>query len=177
MRVSVLPFFVLLLPFVEIAGFIVVGKAIGVLATLGLTVATSLIGLLLLRHQGLGLLKRLSSEGQRGVEPGRELVHGAMIVIAGFLLLLPGFVTDVIGLLFFLPPVRDLAWKLIGPRMVVMTTARGFSARGGFGPGADPFAGARGPGKGPVVDLDEDDFQREPDSSSPWSGDPRIGPK
>lgn len=171
MPVSVLPLFVLLLPFVEIAGFIVVGKAIGVLATLGLTIATSLIGLLLLRHQGLGLLKRLSSEGQRGVEPGRELVHGAMIVIAGFLLLLPGFVTDFIGLLFFLPPVRDLAWKLIRPRMVVMTSARG------FGPGTDPFSGARGPGKGPVVDLDEDDFQRDPDSSSPWSGDPRIGPR
>lgn len=176
MRVSVLPLFVLLLPFLEIAGFIVVGKAIGVLATLGLTIATSLIGVLLLRHQGLGLLKRLSSEGQRGVEPGRELVHGAMIVIAGFLLLLPGFVTDIIGLLFFLPPVRDLAWKLIGSRMVVMTPARGFSARG-FGQGSDPFSGARGPGKGPVVDLDEDDFHRDPDSSSPWSNDPRIGPK
>ena len=167
MRPSVLPLFVLLLPFIEIAGFIVVGKAIGVLATLGLVVASSLLGIVLLRRQGTGLLKRLQAEGRNGVVPGRELVHGAMIVVAGFLLLLPGFVTDIIRLLFFIPSVRDLAWKLIGARMVVTT--------GGFSQQGSPFSGAPRRNGGPVVDLDAEDFKRDNDPDSPWSNGPRIG--
>lgn len=167
MRFSFLPAIFLLLPFAEIAGFILVGQAIGVLATLGLVIATSMLGIFLLRQQGLGILRRISAESRGGGVPSRELVHAAMIVIAGFLLLLPGFITDIIGLLFFIPPVRDLAWKLLSPRIVVMGS-KNFHASG-------RPAGTR-PGRGgPVVDLDDDDFHRDPDPKSPWSDKPRIG--
>ncbi|CAN7351920.1 membrane protein FxsA [Rhizobium sp. LjRoot30] len=167
MRFSFLPAIFLLLPFAEIAGFILVGQAIGVLATLGLVIATSMLGIFLLRQQGLGILRKISTESRGGGVPSRELVHAAMIVIAGFLLLLPGFITDIIGLLFFIPPVRDLAWKLFSPRIVVMGSKNFYTS--GHSAGPRP---ARG---GPVVDLDGDDFHRDPDPNSPWSDKPRIG--
>lgn len=172
MRFSFLPAIFLLLPFAEIAGFILVGQAIGVLATLGLVIATSMLGIFLLRQQGLGILRRISAESRDGGVPSRELVHAAMIVIAGFLLLLPGFITDIIGLLLFIPPVRDLAWKLLSPRIVVMGSKNFYAS--GY-PGRHPGSPRNGRNGGPVVDLDDDDFSRGPDPNSPWSDKPRIG--
>jgi UPF0716 protein FxsA len=167
MRLSLLPVFLLLLPLAEIAGFVIVGQAIGLWATLGLIVLTSIVGALLLRIQGLGMINRISKDSRAGINPGRELVHGAMIVVAGFLLLLPGFITDVIGLLLFIPFVRDLAWARLGTRVVVRT-ANPFSQRGG----RDPQPGTSGPAN--VVDLDDDEFSRDPNPRSPWSGTKQI---
>ena len=91
-----------------------------------------------------------------GGAPDREIVHGAMIVLAGLLLIIPGFITDIIGLLLFLPPVRDLAWNTIRSRIVVVGT--GFSMRG---------AQARRETK--VIDLDEQDYREINDNGpSPW---------
>lgn len=156
----------LIAPLVEIASFIIVGQAIGVLPTLGLIVLSGMAGVALLRVQGAGILRRLQNEAQKGVDPGRELVHAALLVVAAFLLIVPGFFGDIIGILLFLPFVRDLAWRLIKPRIVV----RGAFADGGF-------RTAR-PADDNVVDLDGDEFQREPNPNSakrdsPWR-DPRI---
>lgn len=174
MRLSLFPVFLLLLPLAEIAGFVIVGQAIGVWATLGLIVLTSIIGATLLRIQGLGMINRISNDSRAGINPGRELVHGAMIVVAGFLLLLPGFITDVIGLLLFIPFVRDLAWSRLGARVVVRTTNP-------FSRNPSPFSQSPGdetrpgtPGSATVVDLDDDEFSRNPDPRSPWSGNKRI---
>ena len=166
MRFSFLPLSLLLLPFAEIAGFILVGKAIGVWATLALVVLTSVLGAVLLRVQGFGLLNKIAAESQSGRDPSRQLVHGAMIVVAALLLLLPGFITDAIGLLLFIPFVRDIAWRLLSRRMVIVGSATRFTA--GF------QSGRQSPKSGPVVDLDEDDFHRDPDPSSPWSDHKRI---
>jgi len=168
MRLSLFPVFLLLLPLLEIAGFVIVGQAIGLWATLGLVVLTSIVGAVLLRVQGLGMINRISKDSRAGVNPGRELVHGAMIVVAGFLLLLPGFITDVIGLLLFVPFIRDLAWERLGSRVVVRTTSP-FSQRDGQNPRSSAT-----PGSATVVDLDEDEFTRDPDPRSPWSGNKRI---
>jgi UPF0716 protein FxsA len=62
--------------------------------------------------------------------PGRELVHGVMILVAGVLLLTPGFVTDSLGFLLFVPAFRDMVWRLVKDRIVVQT----MSARHGGGP-------------------------------------------
>ena len=62
---------------------------------------------------------RIRAELDAGRDPGRELAHGAMIVLAGVLLLIPGFVTDMFGLLLFIPPVRDVAWRFLKRRVVV----------------------------------------------------------
>ncbi|MGQ2968168.1 MAG: FxsA family protein [Allorhizobium sp.] len=157
----------LLAPLIEIASFIIVGQAIGVLPTLGLIILSAVVGVVLLRFQGAGILRRLQSEAQRGVDPGRELVHAALLVVAAFLLIVPGFFGDIIGILLFLPFIRDLAWRLIKPRLVVRSA---FSGAG--------FRTTR-PADENVVDLGDDEFQREsnPNSArpdSPWR-DPRIG--
>ncbi|MGE8105700.1 FxsA family protein [Allorhizobium sp. NPDC080224] len=152
----------LIAPLVEIASFILVGQAIGVLPTLGLIILAAFAGVILLRYQGAGILRRLQSEAQRGMDPGRELVRGALLVVAAFLLIVPGFFGDIIGILLFLPFVRDLAWRLIKPRLIVRSS---FSDAG--------FRTSR-PSDENVVDLGDDEYQREPDRNSPWR-DPRIG--
>ena len=160
MRISFFPLFVLALPLLEIAGFVVVGRQVGALATVGLVLASSIAGALLLRHQGFSVMTRIRAEMDAGRDPSRQLAHGAMIVLAAILLIIPGFITDIIGLLLFLPPVRDLAWRALKGRVVLATN---FST-GGF----------RGRQRDKTIDLDdgdysrEDDFKRGPDHNSPW---------
>jgi UPF0716 protein FxsA len=149
-------FFLLGLPLIEIAAFVVVGSKIGVLSTIALVILSSLAGSILLRAQGFGAMQRIRAELEAGRDPGRELAHGFMIVVAGVLLLIPGFVTDVIGLLLFIPPVRDLAWRFLKRRLVVTSLGTGF---GGFRTNRH---------RGPTIDLDAEDFSRAPDPDSPW---------
>ncbi|MER8809388.1 membrane protein FxsA [Mesorhizobium australicum] len=159
LRISLLPLFLLALPLLEIAGFVVVGREVGALATVGLVLASSFGGVLLLRHQGFGVMTRIRTEMAAGRDPSGQLAHGAMIVVAAILLIIPGFITDIVGLLLFLPPVRDLAWSKLKGRIVV---ASNFST-GGFRRHRDK-----------VIDLDdgdysrEDDLKRGPDHNSPW---------
>lgn len=173
MRPSILPLAVLLWPLAEIAGFVIVGKAVGLWATLALVVLSAAAGAVLLRIQGTGILRRISDESRNGGVPSRDLVHGAMVVIAAFLLMLPGFITGVLGLLLFIPPVRDLAWTYLSRRIVILGSASPF----GRGPQGDrPNGESPRPRKGgPVVDLDADDFQRDPNPGSPWAGGKRLG--
>lgn len=160
MRFPVIPVFLFALPFLEIAGFVIVGREIGVLSTLGLIVASGILGAVLLRVQGFGVMTRVRRELDAGGDPSRELAHGAMVLLAGVLLLIPGFVTDIIGLLLFLPPVRDVAWRFLKGRVSIST--------GGFGGFARP--GARRRGK--TIDLDADEYRSSPDgdprTDSPW---------
>lgn len=151
--------FLIALPIVEIATFVIVGSRIGVLWTIALVVLASIAGMALLRIQGFEVLTRIRRELDAGRSPGRELAHGVMIMLAGILLLIPGFVTDVLGLLLFIPPVRDLAWRLLRRRIVVTS----------FGTGFGSFRATRPDGK--TIDLDTRDFSRTPDPKSPW----RIG--
>lgn len=158
MRFSLIPFLLLVVPLAEIAAFVVIGGQIGVWATLGMVLLTAIIGSFLLRWQGVGLFNRINTEMRANRVPGRELVHGVMILVAGVLLLTPGFVTDSLGFLLFIPALRDLVWRAVKDRIVVQTMSGGFSGS------------ARRPGDSEgVVDLDEDEFKRNPDPSSPWS--------
>lgn len=150
----------LAIPVLEISVFIAVGSEIGVLPTIGLVFLTAVIGSLLLRHQGLSILARVRAETDAGRVPGAELGHGAMILVAGVLLLTPGFVTDTIGFLLFVPPVRQTIWNQIRSRIAVTVAQTG---KAGTGP-------RRGGARGPVVDLDADDYGPA-DPSSPWRGD------
>lgn len=160
MRFSLIPFLLLVVPLAEIAAFVVIGGQIGVWATLGMVLLTAIIGSFMLRWQGIGLFNRINTEMRANRVPGRELVHGVMILVAGVLLLTPGFVTDSLGFLLFVPAIRDLMWRSVKDRIVVQTMSSGFGQAGG----------SRQAGDG-VVDLDEEDFHRNPDPSSPWSED------
>ena len=175
MRFPIIPLLLLALPIAEIAVFIVVGRYIGVLPVLGLIFLTAAVGSLLLRAQGLSVLKKLSAETDAGRLPARELVDGSMILLAGLFLLTPGFVTDVLGLLLFIPAVRQAAWSLIRNR-ISFRFVGGFNGNFSQGPGFSQGSGAPRPGgensaagQGPIVDLDEDDYQREADKTSPWN--------
>ena len=96
----------ILVPIAELYVIIQLGHAIGVLNTLGVLVLISFAGAWLMRREGLNTLRRAQRQVDAGVVPGRELVDGALILLAGALLLAPGFITDAVGLLLLLPPVR-----------------------------------------------------------------------
>ncbi len=93
-------------PLIEIAVFIEVGGRIGLWATLATIFATAAIGAALLRYQGLSVLADARDSVERGELPVRALLDGVCLVIAGALLLTPGFVTDMAGALLLMPPVR-----------------------------------------------------------------------
>ncbi|WP_273753874.1 MULTISPECIES: FxsA family protein [unclassified Bartonella] len=95
---------------IEIAGFIFVGQAIGILATLSLVVLTTIIGVILLRIQGLSLLKNIQSELIQGRTLENNIIHDACIMFSAILLILPGFVTDLLGILLLIKPIRSFAW-------------------------------------------------------------------
>lgn len=111
----------LALPIVEIALFILVGGEIGLWPTLGLVVLAAVAGVALMRRQGLRTLERLTASVEAGGGPGEPLAHGALVFVAGLLLLIPGFFTDAVGLLLLVPAVRA---RLIGwgaSRVIVRT--------------------------------------------------------
>lgn len=98
--------------FVEIAGFITVGKWIGVLPTLILIVLTSILGGVLLKKQGTKALHDMRNAGLSEQPPGVALIDALLIFIGASLLIFPGFVTDLIGLLL-IAPTRKLVMPLI----------------------------------------------------------------
>jgi len=96
------------LPVIEIAVLIEVGGRIGLWATIAAIIGTAIAGSFLLRWQGLAVLARARRELQSGKPPVRELLDGACLLVAGCLLLTPGFVTDGLGALLLIPPVRTI---------------------------------------------------------------------
>jgi len=144
-----LAFLFLVLPLAEIACFILVGRRIGLLATLSLVVLSAFAGLFLMRMAGFGALARLRQSGREGQPPGKELADVTMIFIAGALLLVPGFLSDVIGLALLLPPVRRFLWNRLVRNVVVVDI-------GAAPPGQAPRTGPQR-----TIDLDEDDFHRD----------------
>jgi len=96
----------LALPIIEIALFIVVGGWIGLWPTLGLVVLAAISGAAVMRRQGLQTLRRLQAEVDAGGDPAASLVDGALVLVAGALLVLPGFFTDAVALILLVPAAR-----------------------------------------------------------------------
>jgi UPF0716 protein FxsA len=103
-------------PLVEIAVFLQVVDWIGVLNTLALMLAISLCGAWMVKRQGVGTLARMRAELDDGRIPTGPMTDGGLLAAAGFLLLVPGFVTDVFGLALLVPPVRRGARHALGRR-------------------------------------------------------------
>ena len=141
----------LALPLIEIAIFIKVGQTIGVLPTLALIIAGAIGGGLLLRMQGLQIVSQLRSNMSTGKLPGRAIADAMMIGMAALLLLLPGFLSDIIGLGLLLPPVRSWIYAGLARRVTVVGASSSY--RGPHQPD-DPRVG--GPD---TIDLDEDDYR------------------
>jgi UPF0716 protein FxsA len=100
-------------PLAELAVIIAVGKTIGVLTTLLLLLLFSLCGAWLAKREGLAAWRRFQLAMAEGRVPTREVADGAMVLLAGALLLVPGFVTDLIGLVLLLPATRALARRWV----------------------------------------------------------------
>ena len=120
----------ILVPLAEVGVFIQVGGLIGLLPTLALCVLTAAIGTVCIRQQGFNLVNRARAQLEAGEAPVFELISGVCLVIAGVLLLTPGFVTDTAGFLLLLPPVRRLLFdRVLAPRMTVLAEGQAAAAR------------------------------------------------
>ena len=119
-------------PLVELYVLIEVGSEIGALPTIALSIFTAVLGGALVRLQGFAVLFRVQEAMVRGEVPALELLEGAMLLVVGFALLLPGFITDAVGFLLLVPPIR---------RAVIMWYLR---SRGILRPAAPPRDGDRG---------------------------------
>src|SRR6476469_7727688 len=100
-------------PIVEIYVIIQVGQAIGPWWTIALLIADSIIGAMLMRSQGRTAWRRFNEAIAAGRIPAREVVDGALVIFGGALLLTPGFVTDIFGAAFLLPPTRAVIRRLL----------------------------------------------------------------
>jgi UPF0716 protein FxsA len=147
---SVLVVLLLVVPTVEIAIIVAVGRAIGGWPTLGLLVVESALGAWLVRREGARAWGALSTALRSGRMPATELADAALVLVGGTLLLAPGFLTDVVGFAFVLPVFRPLTRRLLA-RVVERRLLGGLTRWGPF-PGADgPSSGRRAGGAPDVV--------------------------
>lgn len=135
----------IVVPIAELYVIIQVGQAIGVWPTLALLVADALLGSFLLKHQGRGAWQRFNQALAERRFPGKEVVDGLLIVIGGTLLLAPGFLTDIVGLLLLIPPTRAIVRKLLRRFTIGRFVVVGMPGGGGS-PG--------GPSDAPTRDYD-----------------------
>ncbi len=102
-----------IIPVIELAVLIKVGGIIGTFNTIMIILATGMWGAMLAKSQGLLVLQRIKENMAAGIMPAEELFNGALILVGGALLLTPGFVTDLLGLLFLIPQTRVLIKRYI----------------------------------------------------------------
>ncbi|MDA0340029.1 MAG: FxsA family protein [Proteobacteria bacterium] len=148
------------LPVAEILTFIEVGGRIGGLPTIGATIATAAAGAILFRIQGLTTLRRAQESLGHGRMPLAEVLGGLGLLLAAVCLFVPGFVTDVIGFLLFIPPIRILVMAVL--LRSVLAKAHVHMSSGSHGDG-------RGPSNGSTIDGDFQDVSEagvsEPNSA------------
>ncbi|MEA2398706.1 MAG: protein FxsA [Thermoleophilaceae bacterium] len=130
----------IVVPLAELYVIYKVGGAIGVVPTLLLLAADSVLGSLLLKSQGRAVWRRFNDAVRAGRVPHNEVIDGVLVIFGGAFLITPGFLTDVLGLILLLPPtrrvVRAMARRSIERRAVVAATAG--AAPRGRGRGRDP---------------------------------------
>src|SRR5262245_55299059 len=113
MVLLVLALLFLVIPFAELAVIITVASQIGVLETIGLLILVSVVGAWLCKREGMGVLRRTRDSLDRGELPHREVVDGGLILLAGALLITPGFLSDCLGILLLFPPTRAVARHIV----------------------------------------------------------------
>ena len=121
-------------PIVELYVLIQIGSAIGVLPTIALLILDSVLGAMLMRSQGRAAWLRFNRALAEGRVPGREVIDGMLVIFGGALLLTPGFLSDILGLILLLPPTRALVRKALVARFggrLMSTAAAGAQQRMG----------------------------------------------
>lgn len=136
-----------LLPFVEVAVLVMVGRAIGFWWTLGLLVALTVVGVWLVRRETSRTYRSLQAALNSGKMPADEVTDAILVMIGGFLLILPGFVSDFFGLLLVLPFTRPVARRLLQ----AIVAARAVAVVGAAGAAEGAATLRRRPGGGDQV--------------------------
>lgn len=157
------------MPLAEIAVLIEVGGWLGLGPTLALIILTAVVGAWMLRRQGVTVLRRAQQQMQQGAVPIAEVFEGFCLVIAGALLLTPGFLTDTMGALVLLPPVRAFLYGRVRRRLEEQVRAGAPPQAGaGRGPDGGTGGGDQPPQRGdrrPVIDAEFEEV--EPDMPAP----------
>lgn len=164
----------IVVPIVELYVIIKIGSLIGVWPTLALLLADALLGSWLLRHQGRAAWGRFNAAIAERRFPGKEVADGLLIAVGGTLLLTPGFVTDIVGAIFLIPPTRAIVRRLLRGvftrRFVVMGGPAG-AAYGAASGASRAYGYARGPQQGETNgsrrDYDFDATAEEIDGEDP----------
>ncbi|MDP3339151.1 FxsA family protein [Frigidibacter sp.] len=150
----------LAVPLIEITLFIQVGGLIGLWPTLALVLLTAVAGTWLMRREGARALNDLRRSLNEVRDPTGDIAHGAMILLAGALLLTPGFFTDTLGILLLIKPVRTWLMAQVGKRVTMTRFTVGDAPMDGRHPGHRPD-----PHRGPTV-IDAE-FHEVEDSTPP----------
>jgi len=128
----------------EMFTFFWVGSRIGFGWALAIALVTAIVGSVLVKRSGLSVIRRVRAKFDGGEIPGRELADAAAILVAGAFLISPGFITDTLGFLLLVPPVREFAYRRV---------MRRFSGR------VSVFtAGTRGRREPEIIDVDADEL-------------------
>jgi UPF0716 protein FxsA len=132
-----MPFLLIVLfivvPIAELAVLIQIGQLIGVWSTIALLVAGAILGSLLARSQGRVTWRRFNDAIRAGRPPAREVMDGALVLFGGALLLTPGFLSDIVGIVLLLPPTRALVRALLVRRFAARMVASMSAGRPGPG--------------------------------------------
>lgn len=146
-----------LVPLTEVMAFIEIGGIIGLWPTILLCLLTAAAGSVLIRYQGLGLLQTASNQLNAGKAPIFEVFSGICLLLAGVLLLTPGFITDTLGFLLLIPPLRHMLYRRFEGRMVARAQAQSEARQN------------RTPSQPPVIDVDFEEVD-EGDMPPPSGG-------
>ncbi|MDY7228715.1 FxsA family protein [Hyalangium rubrum] len=148
-------------PFVELYLLIGIGRQVGVLPTLGMVVASGLLGAWLAKREGRRVLRSWQGAVAQGRLPEEGILHGALVLVGGVLLITPGVLTDAVGFLLLLPPARRfIAARLrraLDRRMQAGTLRVGSFGWGGFpgmGSSGEPFSRASPPSRRSQGEVD-----------------------
>jgi UPF0716 protein FxsA len=150
------PLLFIIIPLIELYFIIVVGDIIGAFWTVLLVLLTAVIGVNLLRMQGMSTLARAQRNMAQGSLPAMEMMEGVALAVAGVLLITPGFITDSIGFLLLIPASRRMIIRSIMARATVSTHFH--SGSGGF---YESQSGTSEPGKPKAGRTIEGEYHRE----------------
>ncbi len=158
-------------PIGEIAVFIEAGDQFGLWPTIGAVILTAIIGTAFLRIQGLSVIRRVQESLQRNELPVSEVFDGLCLLVAGALLLTPGFITDAVGFCLLVSPLRRMLASLIANHLIRSGKVQGLHAQGRR-PTQNPT------GNGPVIDGEFEEVEPGQDARPDSNNDkPQIGPK
>lgn len=155
----------IVVPIAELYVIIQVGELIGVVPTLLLLLLDAILGSWLLKHQGRSAWRRFNQALAERRMPGKEVADGFLVILGGALLIAPGFITDIFGVLFLLPPTRAVARRVLRRWTVGRVAVIGF-------PGGATMSGfGGGPGRGTSAnrsydyDIDAEEVGEDADSN------------